>query len=64
MAEGAGELSPAEKARFDRMARRSAIEVVACLEIIERRDEAADSPARPLTRLQNQQAALQQPARG
>ncbi|MCB9597640.1 MAG: four helix bundle protein [Sandaracinaceae bacterium] len=45
IAEGAGEFSPAEKARFYRMARRSAIEVVAWLEIIERRDEA---PARLL----------------
>lgn len=40
IAEGAGEFSPAEKARFYRMARRSAIEVVAWLEIIERRNEA------------------------
>ena len=39
-AEGAGEFSPAEKARFYRMARRSAIEVVAWLEITQRRGEA------------------------
>jgi len=46
IAEGAGEFSPAEKARFYRMARRSAIEVVAWLEIIERRDEAPEEPLR------------------
>lgn len=40
-AEGAGEFSPPEKARFYRMARRSAIEVVAWLEITQRRGEAA-----------------------
>ena len=41
IAEGAGEFSPKEKARFYRMARRSAIEVVAWLEITERRAEAS-----------------------
>ena len=40
IAEGAGEFSPAEKARFYRMARRSAIEVAAWLEIVLRRNEA------------------------
>lgn len=40
IAEGAGEFSPAEKARFYRMARRSAIEVVAWMEIIQRREQA------------------------
>ncbi|MCP4036976.1 MAG: four helix bundle protein [bacterium] len=40
IAEGAGEFSPKEKARFYRMARRSAIEVVAWLEITARRGEA------------------------
>ena len=40
IAEGAGEFSPAEKARFYRMARRSAIEAVAWLEIVQRRNEA------------------------
>jgi four helix bundle protein len=39
-AEGAGEFSPKEKARFYRMARRSAIEVAAWLDIIARRKEA------------------------
>src|SRR5262245_23051138 len=39
IAEGAGEFSPKEKARFYRMARRSAIEVIAWLEITERRRE-------------------------
>lgn len=46
LAEGAGELSPAEKARFYRMARRSAIEVVVWLEIIERRNEAPEETLR------------------
>ena len=41
IAEGAGEFSPKEKARFYRMARRSAIEVVSWLEITERRGEAS-----------------------
>jgi four helix bundle protein len=40
--EGAGEYSPREKARFYRMARRSAIEVVAWLEITQRRHEASE----------------------
>lgn len=40
IAEGAGEFSPKEKARFYRMARRSAIEVVSWLEITHRRGEA------------------------
>lgn len=39
IAEGAGEFSPSEKARFYRMARRSAIETVAWLEITARRGE-------------------------
>jgi len=46
IAEGAGEFSPAEKARFYRMARRSAIEVVAWLEIIVRRNEAPEEALR------------------
>ncbi len=37
IAEGAGEFSPKEKARFYRIARRSAIEVAAWLDIIARR---------------------------
>ena len=41
-AEGAGEFSRKEKARFYRMARRSAIEQAAWLEIIARRHEKAD----------------------
>ena len=40
IAEGAGEFSRPEKARFYRMARRSAIEVVAWLDITRRRKEA------------------------
>jgi four helix bundle protein len=40
IAEGAGEFSPKEKARFYRMARRSAIEVAAWLDIIARRGDA------------------------
>ena len=40
IAEGAGEFTPREKARFYRIARRSAIEAVAWLEVIERRGEA------------------------
>src|SRR5262245_57376276 len=40
IAEGAGEFSRKEKARFYRMARRSAIEMAAWLEIVERRHEA------------------------
>jgi four helix bundle protein len=37
IAEGAGEFSPPEKQRFYRMARRSAIETAAILDILERR---------------------------
>ena len=40
VAEGAGEFSRPEKARFYRMARRSAVEVVAWLDITRRRNEA------------------------
>ena len=40
IAEGAGEFSGKEKARFYRMARRSAVEIAAWVEIIERRCEA------------------------
>ena len=40
IAEGAGEFSRKEKARFYRMARRSAIESAAWLDIVERRREA------------------------
>jgi len=40
IAEGAGEFSPKEKARFYRMARRSAIEVAAWLDIVARRGDA------------------------
>ncbi|MAQ15671.1 MAG: hypothetical protein CMN30_12865 [Sandaracinus sp.] len=40
IAEGAGEFSRPEKARFYRIARRSAIEVVAWLDITRRRNEA------------------------
>jgi len=40
IAEGAGEFSRPEKARFYRMARRSAVEVVAWLDITRRRNEA------------------------
>ena len=40
IAEGAGEFSRKEKARFYRMARRSAIEIAAWFEITERRGEA------------------------
>ena len=42
IATGAGEVSPKEKARFYRMARRSAIEVAAWLEITARRREAPE----------------------
>lgn len=42
IAEGAGEFSTKEKARFYRMARRSAIEVAAWLEITARRREAPE----------------------
>ena len=42
IAEGAGEFSPKEKARFYRMARRSAIEVAAWLDIIARRGHAPE----------------------
>ena len=42
IAEGAGEFSRKEKARFYRMARRSAIEQAAWLEIIARRHEAPE----------------------
>lgn len=42
IAEGAGEFSPKEKARFYRMARRSAIEVAAWLEVTARRQEAPE----------------------
>lgn len=38
IAEGAGEFSPKEKARFYRIARRSAIELVAWLDITARRE--------------------------
>lgn len=37
IAEGAGEFSPADKQRFYRMARRSATEVAAILDILDRR---------------------------
>jgi len=43
IAEGAGEFSRPEKARFYRIARRSAVEVVAWLDITRRRNE-ADRP--------------------
>lgn len=43
IAEGTGEFSPKEKARFYRMARRSAIEVAAWLEITARRREAPEA---------------------
>ena len=41
IAEGAGEFSAPEKARFYRMARRSAVELAAWLDIIRQRGEAA-----------------------
>jgi four helix bundle protein len=44
IAEGAGEFSRKEKARFYRIARRSAIELAAWLEITARRREARDQP--------------------
>ena len=40
LAEGAGEFSPNEKARFYRMARRSGIERAAWLDVVDRRKEA------------------------
>ena len=40
IAEGAGEFSSAEKARFYRIARRSAIELAAWLDIVEQRQHA------------------------
>jgi len=43
VAEGAGEFSRKEKARFYRMARRSTIEMAAWLEIVARRGEASES---------------------
>ena len=43
IAEGAGEFSGKEKARFDRIARRSAVEIAAWVEIIGRRREAPQS---------------------
>ena len=49
IAEGAGEFSRKEKARFYRMARRSAIEMAAWLEIAARRGEVSqDAVARAL----------------
>ena len=42
IAEGAGEFSRKEKARFYRMARRSAIEVAAWLDIVAHRGEASE----------------------
>ena len=50
IAEGAGEFSPKEKARFYRMARRSANEVAAWLEIVELRREAAPALLRAALR--------------
>jgi four helix bundle protein len=46
IAEGAGEFSRKEKARFYRMVRRSGVEVAAWLEIAMRRREAQESIAR------------------
>ncbi len=43
IAEGAGEFRPREKARFYRMARRSAIEISAWLDIIAVRREAEEA---------------------
>ncbi len=51
IAEGAGEFSPADKQRFYRMARRSATESAAILDILGRRKAIAEdvlSPAREL----------------
>ena len=42
IAEGAGEFSAKEKARFYRMARRSAIEIAAWVDIIDSRREAPE----------------------
>ena len=54
VAEGAGEFRRKEKARFYRMARRSAIEVAAWLEITAQRKEAAESDIQQaLQRLEN-----------
>ena len=51
IAEGAGEFSAADKQRFYRMARRSATETAAILDVLRRRHHAPDSlldPARDL----------------
>lgn len=45
LAEGAGEFSPSEKARFYRMARRSAAESAAILDLLARVDGTQDTKA-------------------
>jgi four helix bundle protein len=50
IAEGAGEFRRKEKARFYRMARRSAIEVAAWLEIVAQRHEAPESDIQQVLR--------------
>lgn len=51
IAEGAGELSPDEKRRFYRMARRSATEAAAIPQIVERRGHATEQRTREARQL-------------
>ena len=51
IAEGAGEFSPADKQRFYRMARRSATEAAAVLDILSRRGAVAAVKLRPAREL-------------
>jgi hypothetical protein len=55
LAEGAGEFSPRDKARFYRMARRSAVESAAILDIVAQRRHA---PAEKLARAQQLLVAI------
>lgn len=48
IAEGAGEFSPADKHRFYRMAKRSATETAAIIDILDRRKQAPDGLRTPI----------------
>jgi len=58
VAEGAGEFQPREKARFFRIARRSAVELAAWFDIVEQRGEVSEHTARRAERLITELVAM------
>jgi four helix bundle protein len=67
IAEGAGELSPRDKRRFHRMARRSGTEAAAILQVIARRDQVSEAHLREaltlLPRIVSMLVRMSQPPR-